>query len=52
MKQMPQVCREIQEDLVAAAVQEAGARARERVQDHVARCAPCRGEFDRYRVLD
>lgn len=52
MKQMPQVCREIQEDLVAAAVQEAGARARARVQDHVARCAPCRGEFDRYRVLD
>jgi len=52
MKQMPQVCREIQEDLVAAAVQEAGARARERVQDHVARCAPCRGEFDRYRALD
>ena len=52
MKQMPQVCREIQEDLVAAAVQEAGARARERVQAHVARCAPCRGEFDRYRVLD
>lgn len=52
MKQMPQVCREIQEDLVAAAVQEAGARARERVQDHVARCAPCRGEFERYRVLD
>ncbi|MFZ1061839.1 MAG: hypothetical protein WAP47_21915, partial [Candidatus Rokuibacteriota bacterium] len=52
MKQMPQVCREIQEDLVAAAVQEAGARARARVQDHVARCALCRGEFDRYRVLD
>lgn len=52
MKQMPQVCREIQEDLVAAAVQEAGARARDRVQDHVARCAPCRGEFERYRVLD
>lgn len=52
MKQMPQVCREIQEDMVAAAVQEAGARARERVQDHVARCAPCRGEFERYRVLD
>jgi len=52
MKQMPQVCREIQEDLVATAVQEAGARARERVQDHVARCAPCRGEFERYRVLD
>lgn len=52
MKQMPQVCREIQEDLVAAAVQEAGARARERVQDHVARCAPCRGEFERYRVLN
>jgi len=52
MKQMPQVCREIQEDLVAAAVQEAGGRARERVQNHVARCAPCRGEFDRYRALD
>jgi len=52
MKQMPQVCREIQEDLVATAVQEAGARARARVQDHVARCAPCRGEFDRYRALD
>lgn len=52
MKQMPQVCREIQEDLVATAVQEAGARAHERVQDHVARCAPCRGEFERYRVLD
>ncbi len=52
MKQMPQVCREIQEDLVATAVQEAGARACERVQDHVARCAPCRSEFDRYRALD
>ncbi len=52
MSQMPSVCREIQADLLASAVKEAEAQTAQRVQQHVDRCAPCRGEFERYRALD
>ncbi len=52
MSQMPSVCREIQADLLAAAVKEAAPEALRRVQEHVGRCAPCRGEFERYRAID
>ncbi len=52
MSQIPDVCREIQADLLAAAVKEAEARALGRVRAHVERCAPCRGEFERYRAID
>ncbi len=52
MSQMPGVCREIQADLLAVAVKEAEPAARQRVEVHVARCAPCRGEFERYHAID
>ena len=51
MTQHP-VCRDLEPDLVAAAIGEAGAAASERVRDHVARCAPCRDDFQRYRAID
>jgi methylated-DNA-[protein]-cysteine S-methyltransferase len=46
------VCRDLEPDLVAAAIGEAGAAAAERVDDHVRRCAPCREDFARYRQID
>ena len=46
------VCRDLEPDLVAAAIGEAGAVATERVREHVARCAPCRDDFQRYRAID
>lgn len=52
MRNLPQVCREIQDDLMAAAVKEAGPQALRRVEAHVGRCAPCRGELERYRAVD
>lgn len=52
MRETPLVCREIQADLLAAAVKEAEPQALRRVQEHVGRCAPCRGEFERYRAID
>lgn len=52
MRELPQGCQEIQDDLLAAAVAEAGPQAFHRVQAHVGRCAPCRGEFERYRAID
>ncbi|HET7342137.1 MAG TPA: methylated-DNA--[protein]-cysteine S-methyltransferase, partial [Methylomirabilota bacterium] len=48
----PRVCVEIEPDLIAAATGEAGARTSERVQAHVADCAPCRDDFARYRAVD
>lgn len=52
MKDLPRGCREIQDDLVAAAVMEAAPLTLRRVEAHVGRCAPCRGEFERYRALE
>lgn len=52
MSPLPAVCREIEPDLVAAATGEAEPGAAERVQHHVDRCTPCRGELQRYRALD
>ncbi len=45
-------CREIQPDLVATATGDAVPGAEARVQEHVAGCAPCRRELDRYRSID
>jgi methylated-DNA-[protein]-cysteine S-methyltransferase len=45
-------CREIQAELVAAATGDARPRETERVAHHVAGCAPCRREIDRYRSID
>lgn len=46
------MCREIEPDLLAVAVQEAGAAATERVERHVARCGSCRDDLQRYRAID
>jgi methylated-DNA-[protein]-cysteine S-methyltransferase len=46
------ICRDLEPDLVATAVGEAGAAASERVREHVARCTSCREDFDRYRAID
>jgi len=45
-------CREIQPDLVATATGDGGPREHARVDRHVAACAPCRRELDRYRSID
>jgi len=45
-------CRAIQPDLVATATGDAVPGAEARVQQHVAACAPCRRELDRYRSID
>ncbi len=52
MSPKPAVCREIENDLVAAGIGEAAAASVRRVQDHVDRCASCRGELERYRAID
>jgi methylated-DNA-[protein]-cysteine S-methyltransferase len=45
-------CREIEPDIVAVAGGEAGAAASDAVDRHIARCAPCRDELERYRRLE
>ncbi len=45
-------CVAIEPDLVAAATGEAGLAVVERVRHHVAHCAPCRGDFTRYRAIE
>jgi methylated-DNA-[protein]-cysteine S-methyltransferase len=45
-------CVAIEPDLIAAAIGEAEAAARARVDAHVARCAPCREDLGQYRALD
>jgi methylated-DNA-[protein]-cysteine S-methyltransferase len=52
MKGKPQSCREIEADLVAAATGDAESGAGRRVEHHIDTCAPCRGEFHRYREID
>jgi len=48
----PQSCLEIEVDLVAAATGDAEPGAVHRVERHIDSCAPCRGEFHRYREID
>jgi methylated-DNA-[protein]-cysteine S-methyltransferase len=52
MKDKPQSCLEIEADLVAAATGDAEPGAARRVERHIDSCAPCRGEFHRYREID
>jgi len=52
MKRKPQVCLEIEPDLVAVATGDAAAGAERRVEHHIDACASCRGEFRRYREID
>ena len=52
MNRKPRVCLEIEADLVAAASGDAEAGIAHRVERHIDACAPCRGEFQRYREID
>src|SRR5439155_1635194 len=52
MKRKPQVCLEIESDLVAAATGDAEPGAARRVEHHIGACAACRVEFGRYREID
>ncbi len=52
MTSKPKVCIAIEPDLIAAATGEATPPAAERVDAHVAACAPCRDDFARYRAID
>ena len=52
MTSKPRVCVAIEPDLIAAATGEAAEPAAERVEAHVAACAPCRDDFARYRAID
>lgn len=52
MSAKPTVCVQIEPDLVAAATGEATSGTERRVEDHVARCQPCRLELERYRAVD
>lgn len=45
-------CAALEADLIAAATGEASRPVATRVEDHVARCAPCREEYGRYRAVD
>jgi len=45
-------CEQIQPDLVAAATDDTSSAVAARVRAHIADCAPCRIDFDRYRDLD
>lgn len=45
-------CRDVEPDLLAAAMGEAGPAAVERVEAHVAMCRECREELSRYRAID
>ncbi|HEU4437922.1 MAG TPA: methylated-DNA--[protein]-cysteine S-methyltransferase [Methylomirabilota bacterium] len=52
MSPLPASCREIEPHLLAVAAGEADAHAAERVERHVADCAPCREELGRYRSVE
>lgn len=52
MTTKPSVCREIEDELVATAIGEAGAGAARRVEEHVRLCGPCRTELGRYQGVD
>ena len=52
MKRKPQVCVDIEPDLVAAATGDAESGAVHRVEQHIDACGACRGEFHRYREIE
>jgi len=52
MTPKPNVCLEIEPDLVAAATGDAESGAARRVEHHIVSCRACRREFDRYREID
>lgn len=52
MSAKPRGCQEIETDLIAAATGDASASAARRVDAHVAKCAPCRREFEGYRAIE
>jgi len=52
MTPKPNVCLQIEPDLVAAATGDAESGAARRVEDHIVSCRTCRREFDRYREID
>jgi O-6-methylguanine DNA methyltransferase len=52
MTPKPKVCVQIEPDLIAAATGEAEATVARRVHDHIGLCAPCGGEYARYRALE
>jgi methylated-DNA-[protein]-cysteine S-methyltransferase len=52
MNRMPQVCVDIEPDLIAAATGEAEPVTMNRVDDHIRRCASCDNEYTRYRAID
>lgn len=52
MTDKPKVCVQIEDDLLAAAMGEAAPGAAQRVDHHLATCAPCRREFQEYRAVD
>jgi methylated-DNA-[protein]-cysteine S-methyltransferase len=45
-------CADIEHDLIAAATGEADALTERRVRQHVGGCAPCGGEYERYRAIE
>ena len=52
MNAKPQACVQIEQDLIAAAASEAEPAVMRRVHDHIGVCAPCGGEYARYRALE
>ncbi|HET9492366.1 MAG TPA: methylated-DNA--[protein]-cysteine S-methyltransferase [Methylomirabilota bacterium] len=52
MNAKPRVCEQIEQDLMAAAAGEAEPAVTRRVHDHIGVCAPCGGEYARYRALE
>jgi methylated-DNA-[protein]-cysteine S-methyltransferase len=52
MNRKPEICMDIEADLVAAATGDADAGTARRVERHIDACTPCRGEFHRYREID
>ncbi len=46
------ICPDIEMDLVASATGDAEPGTHERIQRHLARCAPCHDEYQRYRALE
>jgi O-6-methylguanine DNA methyltransferase len=52
MTSKARVCVAIEPELIAAATGEAEVPAAERVEAHMASCAPCRDDFARYRAID
>jgi methylated-DNA-[protein]-cysteine S-methyltransferase len=49
---MPQVCVEIEPDLIAVATGEAEPVTVSHVEDHIRRCVSCGNEYTRYRAID